>query len=207
MLITNRQNKPMVDYLKFIKSCATAGITSVQLREKGQSRDDLLMFGQQLKRILAPLNIPLIINDDLELALELDADGVHLGQTDGDPIWARKKLGPSKLIGVSIDSEENLIRANTLPIDYVGIGAIFLTTNKKNINTLWGTEGLQRLALGTHHPIVGIGGINENNAADVLSSGAQGIAIIGALHDAENPHQITKALRHIIDNRGQHHVV
>lgn len=201
MLVTNRQNTPLNDYLLFIKRCANAGITAVQLREKQQPYDSLLMFGQALKRMLDPLHIPLIINDNLQLALELDASGVHLGQTDGDPELARIALGANKIIGVSIDSPENLIKANRLPLDYVGIGAIFPTANKPNINTLWGLQGLQTLAPNSKHPIIGIGGINENNAADVMLSGAHGIAVIGALHDAEDPGRASQNLCDIINTR------
>ena len=208
MLVTNRQDMPFADYLQFIRQCANAGITSVQLREKQQTQAFLLMFGQELKSILDPLNIPLIINDDLELALELDAGGVHLGQTDGCPTEARKRLGPNKIIGVSIDSEANLMSANNSPLDYVGIGAIFATANKQKVATVWGLNGLQQLSLNSKHRIIGIGGINEYNAATVLSSGACGIAVIGALHDAENPSQMTHRLRYIIEkvNGGRHHV-
>ena len=190
---------PLTNYLQFINTCASSGITAVQLREKQQTREFLFIFGQKLKGILDPLNIPLIINDDLELALELDAGGVHLGQTDGCPKMARTLLGPDKIIGVSIDSEADLIRANNMPIDYVGIGAIYSTTNKQNVATIWGTDGLQQLSTKSRHPIIGIGGINEDNAADVLSSGACGIAVIGALHDAKDPRQITHQLRWLID--------
>lgn len=206
MLVTNRQQTPMADYLQFIKTCANAGVTAVQLREKHQTPETLLVFGEKLKEILDPLQIPLIVNDDIELALKLNASGIHLGQTDGDPKLARALLGPNKIIGVSIDTEENLIAANPLPIDYVGIGAIFTTTNKHNVATIWGTHGLSQLSSRSRHPIIGIGGINESNAAEVLSSGACGIAVIGALHDAEDPKRTTHNLRHIIDNRGKHHV-
>lgn len=204
-LVTNRQDTPLTDYLYFISSCASAGITAVQLREKHQSRDFLLMFGRELKRMLDPLHIPLIVNDDLKLALELDASGVHLGQSDGDPAYARKILGPQKIIGVSIDTRENLLKANTLPIDYVGIGAIFATPNKKNVSTIWGIKGLQALSSITKHPIVGIGGINTNNAATIMTSGAHGIAVIGALHDANDPTSATQQLRYIIDHGGSEH--
>jgi thiamine-phosphate pyrophosphorylase len=206
MLVTNRQKTPIDDYLEFIKTCSKAGITSVQLREKNQTPEALLEFGKKLKHILDPLQIPLIVNDNIELALKLNASGVHLGQTDGDPELARALLGPNKIIGVSIDTEENLIRANQLPIDYVGIGAIFPTANKHNVATIWGTQGLSQLSSRSKHPIIGIGGINESNAAEILSSGACGIAVIGALHDAEDPTITTQNLRHIIQNRGKTHV-
>ena len=205
MLVTNRQDTPLADYLRFIKICATSGITAVQLREKKQSYEHLILFGKELKLILDPLHIPLIINDDIDLALELDAGGVHLGQTDGDPKLARKKLGPNKIIGISIDSEENLIKANQLPIDYVGIGAIFPTTSNPNVSTCWGIPGLQRLAPLSKHPIIGIGGINKNNATGVILSGAHGIAVINALHNTDDPSQIARNLRYIVDNQGQPH--
>lgn len=203
MLVTNRQQTPIDDYLQFIKTCAHAGITSVQLREKNQAPEALLEFGEKLKHILDPLQIPLIVNDDIELALMLNASGVHLGQTDGNPERARALLGPDKIIGVSIDTEDNLMRANQLPIDYVGIGAIFPTSNKNNVATIWGVHGLSQLAPHSKHPIIGIGGINESNAPEVLASGACGIAVIGALHDAEDATLTTHNLRHIIDSRGK----
>lgn len=202
MLVTHRQHSHLDDYLRFIKTCAHSGITSVQLREKHQPPEIVLRFGQKLKAILDPLQIPLIINDDVELALQLNASGVHLGQTDGNPLLARTLLGPDKIIGVSIDTVDNLLKANQLPIDYVGIGAIYPTAHKQNVTTIWGTQGLQQLSAKSKHPVIGIGGINESNALKVISSGACGIAVIGALHDVEHPNLATNNLRHIIDNQG-----
>jgi len=206
MLVTNRQNKPIAQYLQWINSCVNAGVTAVQLREKDQSQSSLLAFGQALKETLDPLEVPLIINDNIELAIKLNAAGVHLGQTDGDPNHARRDLGPNKLIGVSIDSEAQLETANDLPIDYVGIGAIFPTRNKFNVKTTWGLNGLKHLSQFSKHPIVGIGGINEQNAKRVILAGADGLAVIGALHDANDAVKTTKQLRYIIDNQGIAHV-
>ena len=199
MLVTNRQNTPLADYLQFIKHCAHAGITAVQLREKNQTPAFLLMFAEALKAILDPLKIPLIINDSLELALNANAHGVHLGQSDGCPSIARQCLGHDKIIGISIDSIEDLTKANHLPIDYVGIGAIFTSPTKKNVTTTWGLKGLQQLSSQSKHPIIAIGGINVLNAKEVLLSGADGIAVISALHDTDNPIKVTENLRHIID--------
>ncbi len=201
MLVTNRQSRPLDDYLQFITCCAVSGITSVQMREKGQDQASLLMFGQQLKMILDPLHIPLIINDDVELALKLNASGVHLGQSDGDPIRARERLGPEAIIGVSIDFEKDVMVANRLPIDYVGVGAIFPSESKKNITTIWGIEGLQQLAPHSKHPIIGIGGIDLHNASEVLEAGADGIAIIGALHQTPTPTQMVHQFCQIIKQR------
>lgn len=204
-LVTNQNKTPVSNYLEFIKACAEAGVTAVQLRDKQSSYQDCLAFGQALKDILTPFSIPLIINDNIDLAIALDAEGVHLGQTDGCPITARQRLGSQKIIGISIDSVENLLTANQLPIDYVGVGAIFPTNNKNNVATLWGLEGLSHLSSISKHPIIAIGGINESNAEDVMCSGAQGIAVIGAIHDSVCPTDTVKKLRATIDHQGLNH--
>ncbi len=199
MLITHRRNTPLDEYLSFIKICAASGITSVQLREKHLSFPELLDFGKQLQKTLRPFLIPLIINDFPELALVLDADGVHLGQTDGDVRATRRLLGGDKIIGLTVDSLNQLHVANTLPIDYVGVGAIFPTQNKVDVAMTWGSDGLKPLSSLSKHPIIAIGGIIDSNVNDVMQAGAQGIAAIGAFHDASDPASITRTLRNIID--------
>lgn len=199
-LITHKNNTSLDEYLQFITICAQSGITALQLREKNLSFNALVALGRQLQVVLKPFNIPLIINDNIDLALELDADGVHLGQSDGSHSAARKRLGPHKIIGVSIDSLQNLESANELPIDYVGIGAIFPTQTKSNVTTIWGIAGLQQLAPLSKHPIIAIGGINESNASCVFQAGAHGIAVIGAIHQTNDPATTIKKLL-----QGTHH--
>lgn len=195
MLLSQRQQMPLVDYLRFIQLCAQSGVSCVQLREKNATPEFLLEFGQKLKTILDPLNVPLIINDNVALALQLDAAGVHLGQSDGDPLEARKLLGPHKIIGVSIESEEQLITANTLPINYVAASAVFESKNKSNLQKIWGLEGVQYLSKMTHHTLIGIGGIDIHNVKSVITAGAHGVAVIGALHEAHNPQAMAQRLR------------
>lgn len=204
-LVTNTSNSKISDYLAFIQTCAKAGVTAVQLRDKQSSYQDCLSFGKALKALLTPFSIPLIVNDNVELAVELDAEGVHLGQSDGCPIAARRRLGSKKIIGVSVDSIENLLTANQLPINYVGVGAIFPTDNKKNVTTVWGLDGLSKASSLCNKPIVAIGGIHEANAKGVMHSGAQGIAVIGAVHHSDCPARTVRTLRSIIDNQGQYH--
>lgn len=150
-------------YLEFIKKCAKGGIASLQLREKHASSEFLFEFGRRLKLILAPFSVPLIINDDVELARRLDADGVHLGHTDGNPEQARKLLGPNKIIGLSIESLDELEKINDLDIGatYVAASAVFATKNKNNIKTLWGIDGLKKVVALSRYPIVAVGGINQ----------------------------------------------
>jgi thiamine-phosphate pyrophosphorylase len=198
-LVTNKGNNHEDQYLNFIKICAKSGISSVQLREKNTPYESLLKFGKMLKETLAPFNIPLIINDNLDLALELDADGVHLGQEDGNIAAARNILGPDKIIGISINSLDQLYAANLLPVNYVGCGAIFPTKNKIDVSTIWGIEGLKQLSTLSKHPVVAIGGIDESNASEVISAGANGIAAIGVFHDVLDPESTTKNLYNIIN--------
>ncbi len=202
-LVTNKGSSDNRQYLNFIKICAKSGITSVQLREKNLPYESLLEFGKMLKETLAPFNIALLINDNVNLALELDADGVHLGQSDGDIMAARKILGPNKIIGLSINSEDQLRQANLLPLNYVGCGAVFPTKNKANIVAIIGVEGVKKLSIISKHPIIAIGGIDESSAAKIMQAGANGIAAIGVFHDALDPEATTKNLRNIINLGGK----
>jgi thiamine-phosphate pyrophosphorylase len=189
------------EYLAFIARCAEAGITAVQLREKSLSYTDLVAFGKKVQSVLKPFAVPLIVNDSVQLALDLDADGVHLGQSDGCVLEARRVLGANKIIGQSIESIAQLSVANQMPLDYVGISAIFPTRNKLNIETIWGCDGLKQMASLTNLPIIAIGGINELNVFDVMEAGADGIAAIGAFHDAQDPALTTKNLLHFIEGK------
>ncbi|WP_348663742.1 thiamine phosphate synthase [Chlamydia vaughanii] len=199
MLVTNKKNTPVDEYLDFVTSCVQAGVTSVQLREKELPREELVNFGKSLKVILDSEDVPLIISDSVPLCLELDASGVHLGQTDGDVIEARENLGPDKIIGWNVNTLDQLLTANTLPIDYLGLSAMFATQNKPEATNLWGFSGLEQAVSLCEHPIIAVGGIEENNVAKVMEAGAAGIAAIGVFHAAKDPIAVTKTLRAIID--------
>lgn len=199
MLVTHRESYPLADYLAFIEQCVSSGVSSVQLREKEASPAFLLEFASKLKSLLDHYNIPLIINDDLELALAINAQGLHLGQTDGSPELARQRLGPNKLLGLSIESEDDLQRANRCVVDYVAASAVFPTQHKKNIRTTWGLDGVRSLSQRSTHPMIAIGGIDQHNVSEVIAAGAKGIAVIGALHRAENPALMAATLRQLIE--------
>lgn len=193
-LVTNKGNAPTAPYLGFVEVCLKAGITCVQLREKSLTGEDLLDFGSSLKRLLDLYNVPLIVNDDVDLCIKLNASGVHLGQSDTKVTKARSALGTDKIIGLSVNTIEQIQTSLTLPIDYIGVGAIFPTHNKPDVETIWGLRGLSQASLVSSHPIVAIGGIDESNAFSVMNSGADGIAAIGAFHQAADPCLTTKNL-------------
>jgi thiamine-phosphate pyrophosphorylase len=198
ILVTSKSNRPLPEYLSFISDCAKYGLTAVQLREKNLSDVDLLEFGKKLQKLLKPLNIPLIVNDNLKLCLELDADGVHLGQSDGNVAEARIQLGQHKIIGLTVNTLLQLKSANFLPVDYIGVGAIFPSNNKSDV-FVCGLNGLKQFAYYSRHPIVAIGGINESNVKNVMRSGAYGIAAIDVFYHAVNAAVCTQNLRQIIE--------
>ncbi|RZI45540.1 thiamine phosphate synthase [Rickettsiales endosymbiont of Peranema trichophorum] len=205
MLVTNKHNIPTDAYLQFVEACLKAGVTSVQLREKSLQLKQFLQFGQSLKYLLDSYNVPLIVNDQLEACIKLKANGIHLGQSDTPITTARAALGPDKIIGLSVNTITEAQNAQTYSqsIDYIGVGPIFPTNNKPNVQTVWGLTGLTQVALLSSLPIVAIGGIDTDNAASVMRAGATGIAAIGLFHNAQDPFLITKNLITIITKANQ----
>lgn len=193
-LVTNKGPNSISQYLKFVSECIDSGVKSVQLREKSLSQSDLFQFALSLKKLLDEKSTPLIINDNVELCLQIDAAGVHLGQSDLNVKSARNLLGKDKLIGLSVNTIDQAKTSNVLPIDYIGVGAIFPTSNKTDIETIWGTSGLCLVSNSTLHPIIAIGGIDEDNAEEVFRSGAQGVAAIGTFHKCRDIPQVVKNL-------------
>lgn len=201
ILVTHRQNLPIPHYLEFMKKCISSGVSCVQLREKNKDPAETLDFAKQLQELLTNHNIPLMINDNLNLARQLNAQGLHLGQSDTAVSLARQSLGTDKFIGLSIEAEHQLLKANTLDVNYVAASAIFPSQHKDNLKTFWGIEGLTKLCKQSIHPVVGIGGIDQYNLPQIMQAGAQGVAVIGALHQAESPDKMATLLRNIIDSR------
>jgi thiamine-phosphate pyrophosphorylase len=187
-LVTQFNHLALDQYLQFLKRAIAGGVTSVQLRDKTSAPHIVRSTALAFKSLLAPLGIPLIINDYVELAAEIDADGVHIGQADFSPVQARTLLGPDKAIGYSIESFSELEKANELNcIDYVAASAVFASKSKQDCKTIWGLAGLKQLSQLSKHPVVAIGGINLNNVGDVIRQGACGVAVISAIQDSINP--------------------
>lgn len=193
------------EYLKFIELSAKSGITHLQLRQKNWSFSSLLSLGRELQAVLKPYSVPLIINDNLDLAVELNADGVHLGQKDGNPDAARAILGTDKIIGVSIENIAQLEQANlSRSINYVAASAIFPSKSKNNIEHIWGIDGLDKFCQKSYHPVIAIGGINLSNIAEVGATGVSGVAIISAIHEADNPKQYIQDLNQKLNYGAKH---
>lgn len=199
MLVTQRGHRRLAEYLDFIRQCADGGITSVQLREKSYSYEDLLLFGEALQRVLESYDIPLIINDNPILAKELGTCYVHVGQSDSSVEEVYQYI-PEACIGVSIEHEDELYHANTQRLAYVSASAVFASTHKDNVKTLWGLSGIQHMRTISQYPLIGIGGITLQNLPSVLEHGLKGVAVIGALHNTDKAYVIAKAMRACIDS-------
>ncbi|WP_079505594.1 thiamine phosphate synthase [Mesobacillus jeotgali] len=190
------------DPIHVLEQAIHGGITIFQYREKGEGcLDDLekMEMGRRLHRICKENGIPFIVNDDIELALELDADGVHIGQEDEDAIQVRKQIG-DKILGVSVHSLEEAETAKLAGADYLGIGPIFATATKKDARAVQGTailEGIKDLGM----PLVGIGGINADNAVDVMNTGADGVSVITAISHAADIKEAAARLKEKVIGR------
>lgn len=183
-----------------VEQVVAHGITCVQLRSKSLNHEQMVMLGKTLLQILRPLKIPLIINDAVAVAKQIDADGVHLGKQDMPVEFARKELGPHKIIGLSLENEAQARRyADSQYVDYFGVGPVFVTTTKLDAASPMGVLELQRIrAIIRNKPLVAIGGINSSNISSVIHD-VDGVAVVSAILNAHNPIAATKQLRYAID--------
>jgi thiamine-phosphate pyrophosphorylase len=158
------------------------GATFVQLREKQLSPRELYQEASEALRVANELGVRLIVNDRVDIALALRADGVHLGQDDLAPEAARRLLGPEAIIGYSTHNLEQAVEAARLPVDYIAIGPVFATSSKEKADALVGMDELRRVRREVGSiPLVAIGGISRENAREVLDAGADAVACISAL--------------------------
>ena len=182
-----------------VAAAVRGGATCVQLREKQLDTRPFVERARALKALLAQLGVPLIINDRLDVALAVGADGVHVGQSDLPPEDVRR-LMPHALIGLSVESPEQVRAAANMPVDYLGVSPVFSTPSKQDTAPALGLEGLRAMRALTDLPLIAIGGIDLNNAAQVLAAGADGLAVVRALCAAPDPAAAAQALRQLTDS-------
>ncbi len=182
-----------------VEEACRAGIRWVQLREKDLSTRAFLAIGTELKRITQAYGAKLIINDRVDIALAVDADGVHVGQEDMPPDVVRSLIGPDKLIGLSINNLAELEVARTLDLDYLGIATIFPTGTKQDTSSLLGLTGLRAICDKTNLPTFAIGGINGRTIQSVMRMGATGAAVVSAICGHSSPSTATRELIQLID--------
>lgn len=164
-----------------VKASLNGGITLLQLREKEMPYEDFLREAKDMKALAASYGVPLMINDNVDLALAVDADGVHVGQSDMEAGSVREKLGRDKIIGVSARTVLEALRAEKAGADYLGVGAVFSTSTKEDADVIaW--ETLKEICQSVSIPVVAIGGIKKDNVMQLAGSGAAGISVISGIY-------------------------
>lgn len=188
-------NKSILDV---VVDSVLGGVGIVQLREKNISTKDFCDIAIQLQKILKKLHVPLIINDRLDIALACNADGLHIGQNDLPYHLARKILGTKAIIGLSVETLEQVQNAEKLDVDYLGVSPIFSTATKTDITNIWGLSGLQKVREISHHKLVAIGGINNDNVQSVMRAGADSVAVVSYICSAKNPQLAARNIKQLI---------
>jgi thiamine-phosphate pyrophosphorylase len=180
-LVTDRKLSLGRSLLEVIKPAVDGGVTVVQLREKEIDSREFYREALEIKEYLDGRDIPLIINDRLDIALAIDAAGVHLGQEDLPIGVARKILGPGKIIGASVFTPDEARQAEAMGADYLGLSPIFVTATKPELMNQIGVEGIGPIRVATRLPLIGIGSMNEANAFSVIRAGLDGVAVVSAI--------------------------
>ena len=186
-LVTDRPLARGRSLVEIAAAAVRGGVTMVQLREKDCPTRAFLDEARALKALLTPLGVPLIINDRVDIALAVDADGVHVGQTDMPVEIVRALIGPDKIIGLSITSEPQMTASVGLPVDYLGCGPLYAQTTKATDNPPLGPEGFRKLRALTQKPVMAIGGLKPDNSAPVVAAGADGLAVVSGIVAADDP--------------------
>ena len=191
-LVTDRTLAGGRSLSDIVGASVRGGATMVQLREKHAGTREFLEQARALKILLAPHKIPLIINDRVDIALAVHAEGVHVGQTDMPIEQVRALIGPNKLIGLSITNHQQIMQADVALADYLGIGPLYDQTTKPDASKTLGVEGFRKLRQQTQKPVMAIGGLKADNSAPVIAAGADGLAVVSAIIKAADPESASR---------------
>jgi len=182
-----------------VRAAVRGGATAIQLRDKGASTREMIDLGRALHQITRPAGVPLIVNDRADVALAIDAEGVHVGQDDMPAPLARAIIGPERILGVSAGTVSEARQAAREGADYLGVGDVYGTPTKADAGTPIGVDGLAEIARAVTIPVVAIGGITLDNAAAALEAGAAGVAVISAVIAAPDPEAAAWQLRRTVE--------
>ena len=180
-----------------VEKALQGGATFIQLREKNLDQDHFMEEALELKKLCAAYHVPFVINDNVEIAAKMDADGVHVGQSDMEAGDVRAKLGPDKIIGVSAQTVEQAILAEQRGADYLGVGAMYPTGTKKDATAVT-PEALSAICQAVDIPVVAIGGINKDRIEPLKGTGVDGVAVVSAVFAAEDIEKATRELKEAV---------
>lgn len=191
--------------VQLVAAALEGGATAIQLREKSLSTLAQVELGRDIRRLTREAGALFIVNDRVDVALAVEADGVHLGQDDLPVETARAILGPAAIIGSSAGNLQELARSLTAGVNYLGVGPMYATATKADAGAAIGSTGLAEIRANTNLPIVGIGGIDADNVEPVIAAGADGAAIVSAVIGAADVRAAAQRLREVIDRARQRH--
>ena len=191
-LVTDRRNKTDEEFLNIIEEAIKGGTTIVQLREKTASTKEFYDLALRVKEITSRYDVPLLINDRIDIALAVDSEGVHIGQDDMPADIAREIIGDDKILGVSASTVEEAKKAEIDSADYIGSGAVFPTATKDDADSV-SKEELKEIVDSIDIPVVAIGGITVENASTLKGSGIAGVSVMSA----EDPKEASEKLKEI----------
>lgn len=177
-----------------VEKALKGGVTFVQLREKKLEKESFLKEAKEIKLLCKRYNVPFVINDNIDIALTIDADGVHVGQSDMEAGSVREKLGRNKIVGVSVQTIEQAVLAEKRGADYLGVGAVFPTDSKEDAVDV-SHETLQEICKAVNIPVIAIGGISRDNIIKLKGSGICGIAVISAIFAQGDIERATEELK------------
>ncbi|ASK32079.1 thiamine phosphate synthase [Chryseobacterium sp. T16E-39] len=187
------------NFLKVAEQAILGGVDIIQLREKNSPTNDFIRKAQQLIEITDKHNIPLIINDNIDVVEKANTAGIHVGNSDASPVYLRQQpFIQNKIIGYSIEYLEQLENEQTKVSDYLGISPVFRTNTKSDTVTEWGLEGIKKIRQLTEKPLVAIGNVNLTNAKDIINAGADCIAVVSAICSAHDPQKAAYELKNEI---------
>jgi thiamine-phosphate pyrophosphorylase len=177
-----------------VRQALEGGATFLQLREKDLPREEVLEEAAELKELCEAYHVPFVIDDDVSLAIEAGADGVHVGQKDEGAATVRKQIGPDKILGVSAQSVEQAVRAEADGADYLGVGAVFPTGSKDDAEEV-SFETLSAICRAVSIPVIAIGGITKDDVSHLQGAGIEGIAVISAIFGQPDIREATALLK------------
>ena len=197
-LIADEQACAPLSIIDAVLQVIDSGVSCVQLRMKNQTPENIINTGKELLHLLRARKIPLIINDHPEIAQAIDADGVHIGQTDIPYRKVRQQLGYKKIIGLSIENIQQAKQCRHYDCDYFGVAPVFASATKQYHTPPLGIANLNQITSVLNAPIVALGGINLHNIQSVLATNVSGVAIASAIFSADQPHSMSQKLAHAI---------
>jgi thiamine-phosphate pyrophosphorylase len=198
-VLTDRRAARGQSLVELVAAALVGGATAIQLRDKDAEAREQVALGRELRRLTRDAGALFLVNDRIDVAYAVEADGVHLGQDDLPAATARAILGPSAIVGGSAGNLAELARSLADGVDYLGVGPMYESPSKSDTGPAIGPTGLARIRAVTELPIVGIGGVTSDNLAPVLTAGADGVAIISAIVGASDVRAAAREIRARID--------